>query len=217
MIGLPLGFSSPLLLLALLALPILWWLLRLIPPRPMRIAFPPTRILFDIQPKEETPARTPWWLTALRLLLAALIILAAAGPVWNPPPTATSAGGLEILVVDSGWPAAASWRERIVAAESIISRAEAQGRPMALLPSGAPPKDPSLLRPGEAREALRLLAPSPHTPDRAELLPPVERLLRQHRDASIIWLADGVDLGGGSDFAPKLAALAGDRLSVLNG
>ena len=42
--GLPIGFTSPLLLLALLALPILWWLLRLIPPRPRRIAFPPTRI-----------------------------------------------------------------------------------------------------------------------------------------------------------------------------
>src|SRR5438132_311083 len=63
MIGLPLGFTSPLLLLALAALPILWWLLRLVPPRPRRIPFPPTRILFDIEPKEETPARTPWWLT----------------------------------------------------------------------------------------------------------------------------------------------------------
>ena len=78
MIGLPLGFTSPYLLLALAALPILWWLLRLVPPRPRRISFPPTRILFDIEPKEETPARTPWWLTALRLLLAALIVIAAA-------------------------------------------------------------------------------------------------------------------------------------------
>src|SRR5207249_3749177 len=40
-------------------------------PRPRRIAFPPTRLLFDIAPKEETPARTPWWLTLLRLTLAA--------------------------------------------------------------------------------------------------------------------------------------------------
>src|SRR3979411_239324 len=85
MIGLPLGFTSPFLLFALLALPVLWWLLRLVPPRPRLSTFPPTRILFDIEPKEETPARTPWWLTALRLLLAALVILAAAGPSWDPP------------------------------------------------------------------------------------------------------------------------------------
>src|SRR5262249_32406891 len=46
--GLPLGFAQPLVLLGLLSLPVLWWLLRLIPPQPRRIAFPPTRLLFDI-------------------------------------------------------------------------------------------------------------------------------------------------------------------------
>ena len=83
--GLPLGFAQPLVLLGLLSLPVLWWLLRLVPPRPRRIKFPPTRLLFEIAPKEETPARTPWWLTLLRLTLAALVIIAAAGPLWNPP------------------------------------------------------------------------------------------------------------------------------------
>ena len=86
MIGsLPLGFAQPLVLLGLLSLPVLWWLLRLVPPRPRRVDFPPTRLLFEIAPKEETPSRTPWWLTLLRLTLAALIIIAAAGPLWNPP------------------------------------------------------------------------------------------------------------------------------------
>jgi len=46
-----------LVLLALLALPVLWWLLRLIPPQPRRIAFPPAQLLFDITPKQETPRR----------------------------------------------------------------------------------------------------------------------------------------------------------------
>jgi len=65
--SLPLGFAQPLVLLGLLSLPVLWWLLRLVPPRPRRINFPPTRLLFEIAPKEETPARTPWWLILLRL------------------------------------------------------------------------------------------------------------------------------------------------------
>ena len=65
--GLPLSFAEPFLLLGLSSLPVLWWLLRVTPPRPRRIEFPPTRLLFDIAPKEETPSRTPWWLTALRL------------------------------------------------------------------------------------------------------------------------------------------------------
>src|SRR5215471_4081357 len=66
--GLPLSFAEPLMLIGLFSLPFLWWLLRVMPPRPRRIEFPPTRLLFDISPKEETPSRTPWWLTLLRLL-----------------------------------------------------------------------------------------------------------------------------------------------------
>ena len=97
--GFPLAFAEPLVLLGLLSLPILWWLLRLVPPRPRRIDFPPTRMLFDIAPKEETPARTPWWLTLLRLALAALVIIAAAGPLWNPPvATATTSAPLIIFL-----------------------------------------------------------------------------------------------------------------------
>jgi hypothetical protein len=82
MMGLPLSFAEPWLLAGLLSLPALWWLLRVMPPRPRRVDFPPTRLLFDIAPKEETPSRSPWWLTLLRLLAAALVILAAAGPIW---------------------------------------------------------------------------------------------------------------------------------------
>ncbi|MDP1866431.1 MAG: BatA domain-containing protein, partial [Bradyrhizobium sp.] len=82
--GFPLAFAQPFLLLGLLSLPVLWWLLRVMPPRPRRVEFPPTRLLFDIAPKEETPSRTPWWLTLLRLAAAALVIMAAAGPIWNP-------------------------------------------------------------------------------------------------------------------------------------
>jgi hypothetical protein len=215
--GLPLAFASPFLLLGLFALPVLWWLLRLIPPRPRRIAFPPTRILFEIEPKEETPARTPWWLTLLRLLLAALIIIAAAGPLWNPPPAGTRPTGPLVLIIDSGWPAAANWNERINTAEAIVGRAEAEGRGVAVLATGAPPKESSLLRPGEAREVLRLLKPSPHTPDRSEILPPLARLVRSVPDASVIWLADGVDLGGSGKFVEALNQIAGDRLSVVAG
>ena len=75
--GLPLSFAEPILLLGLLGLPALWWLLRVMPPRPRRLEFPPPRLLFAIAPREETPSRTPWWLTALRLLAAALAYHAA--------------------------------------------------------------------------------------------------------------------------------------------
>lgn len=215
--GLPLGFTSPWLLAALIGLPLLWWLLRLVPPRPRRIAFPPTRLLFDIEPKEETPARTPWWLTALRLLLAALIIIAAAGPILNPRPAGSSAGGPTAILIDSGWAAAPRWAARMQAAEQIIGRAENDHQAVAVIATGAAPKEVSLLPPAEARDALRLIAPVPHSADRSAALLPLGRLLRLNPNLSVVWLSDGVDSGNAAAFVDKLAELAPRRLTVLNG
>src|SRR5690606_38781505 len=81
---LPLSFGAPAILFGLLALPVIWWLLRLTPPRPQTELFPPLRILARVVRKEETPHQSPWWLTLLRLVMAALVILALAEPVFNP-------------------------------------------------------------------------------------------------------------------------------------
>src|SRR5215207_5227031 len=160
--GLPIGFAQPLVLLGLLSLPVLWWLLRLIPPRPRRIAFPPARLLFDIVPKEETPARTPWWLTLLRLSLAALLIFSAAGPMWNPS-VATSGGSAPLaLLIDDGWAAAATWDTRIRTGEDILSRAEADGRAVAIIPISEAGRGISMQPAAAARVVLRKLAPKPH-------------------------------------------------------
>ena len=148
--GLPLGFAQPLVLLGLLSLPVLWWLLRLIPPQPRRIAFPPTRLLFDIAPREETPQRTPWWLTLLRLTLAALVIIAAAGPLWNPPVATSTAKAPLALLIDDGFPAAGTWDARMRTAEDLIARAEADQRGVALIPLSEPARDISFETPAAA-------------------------------------------------------------------
>ena len=170
MIGtLPLAFAQPLVLIGLLALPMLWWLLRLVPPRPRRINFPPTRILFEIAPKEETPSRTPWWLTLLRLLLATLIIIAAAGPLWNPPLTTSQASAPLALLIDDDWAAAATWDTRVRTAEDLIARAETDGRGVAIIPLSDVGRDISLETPGAARVRMRQLKPKPHTVERTEV------------------------------------------------
>ena len=175
--GLPLGFAQPLVLLGLLSLPVLWWMLRLIPPRPRRVNFPPTRLLFDIKPKEDTPARTPWWLTLLRLLLATLVILAAAGPLWNPP-VATTTGATPIaLLIDDGFGAAASWDVRLRTADDIVARAEADNRGVAIVPLGEASRDISLQTPAAARVRLKQLKPMPYAVERTDALPAISRLL----------------------------------------
>jgi hypothetical protein len=218
MIGLPLTFAQPLVLLGLLSLPVLWWLLRLIPPRPRRVEFPPTRLLFDIAPKEETPARTPWWLTLLRLTLAALVILAAAGPIWNPQIATSRSTGSLALLLDDGWGAAATWDARLRTTEDLIARAEADNRGVALVPLSEPARDISLQTPGAARVRLKQLRPKPHSVDRMEALPALERFLSAQAGVELVWLSDGIDMGRGTEFVQALArASAGRSVTVVQG
>jgi hypothetical protein len=218
MMGLPLGFAQPLVLLGLLSLPVLWWILRLIPPRPRRVEFPPTRLLFDIKPKEDTPARTPWWLTLLRLMLATLVILAAAGPLWNPP-VATTTGATPIaLLIDDGFGAAASWDARLRTADDIVARAEADNRGVAIVPLGEATRDISLQLPAAARVRLKQLKPLPYAVERTDALPTISRLLAAAPDMEVVWLSDGVDLGRGSEFVTGLAtATQGRTVSIVAG
>ena len=61
-------------------LPALWLLLRVTPPAPRRIEFPPLQLILDLMPRGDAG---PHALVAavLRLAMAALLILALAGPV----------------------------------------------------------------------------------------------------------------------------------------
>ena len=119
--ALPFSFSAPLALAALALLPALWLILRVTPPRPRRIDFPPLKIMADLIAKRETPAHTPWWLLALRMAVAALAILAVAGPVWNPVRDAAPSRGPVLLLIDNGFGAAADWQDRVAVAESRIA------------------------------------------------------------------------------------------------
>jgi hypothetical protein len=210
--GLPLSFAEPMLLLGLLSLPVLWWVLRVMPPRPRRLEFPPTRLLFDIAPREETPARTPWWLTALRLMAAALVILAAAGPVWNPQTGLAAATRAPLVILlDDGWSAASSWDIRIRAADELVAKADSDRRGVALIPLSEPARDITMMTGGTARVTLRQFVPKPYSIERVETLPAIERFLKATGDCEIAWLSDGVDTGRGQEFVEGLTKTIGDR------
>ena len=79
-----LAFAAPGMLALLVALPVIYWLLRLIPPLPKLVRFPAIRLLIGLEPSEQTPMKMPWWLLLLRMLLATALILAVARPLLNP-------------------------------------------------------------------------------------------------------------------------------------
>ncbi|MFD2250705.1 hypothetical protein FHS82_001543 [Pseudochelatococcus lubricantis] len=217
-LGLPLAFAAPLTLLALAGLPALWLLLRITPPAPRRIAFPPLRLALDLAPHRQTPARTPWWLLLLRLLIAALIILAAAWPAWNPLP-AMPGNGPVLLLLDNGFSAANDWPARVSAARDILASASRDKRPVALVGLADAPGDIALDSGADAGERLRALEPRPHVAERAAHLESIRRFLDSHADAAIAWVGDGTAVsaaGAGiadaeATFAARLDALRGAR------
>ncbi len=204
----PFAFATPWLLLGLASLPVLWWLLRVTPPAPRRIRFPALRLLLGLSPREETPAKTPLWLILLRMVLAALIILALAHPLLNPSATLAGKGPL-VLAVDNGWSAARHWEERRATLDQLIAQAERERRnlvllPTAPLPGGIAPPPLSLQRPADARAAVAELAPMPWPADRIAALDRLAKL-DLGGGAEIAWLSDGIDDGTARDFAAGLA------------
>jgi hypothetical protein len=183
-------FAAPLALVALAALPLLWWLLRVTPPSPRREIFPAIRLLLGLNPTEETPARTPWWLLLLRLVAAALVIIALARPVLDSSGSIAGKGPV-LLVIDNGWAAAAEWPRRMQMANTVLDRASRAGRRVGLL----------VTAPGENGAILKATAPMPVSDIRAlvgALRPEAWPSNRAAAGTDVVYIADG--LLDGSDF-----------------
>ena len=144
-------------------------------------------------------------------MLAALVIIAAAGPLWNPPVATAAAKAPLALLIDDGFPAAGTWDIRMRTTEDLIARAEADNRGVALVPLSEPSRDISFEDPGGSARAAQA--------DQAEAARRRARgrtagarpFPRRTRTSSWSGSRDGVDLGGGSDFVAALARLIGKR------
>ena len=191
------AFTNVGMLVALAALPVIWYFLRLMPPKPRLEHFPPTRLLLEIAHKDEQPATSPWWLTALRLLLAAIVIFALAGPVFKPTAEVAPGKGPLLVAIDNGWAAAPNWTATIDTAHRIVKLAEDAGRPIALLATADPANQS--LQPADSATILKrldALQPRPWAPRRAELATALANVAAKTPFGGVVWLADGV---GGPD------------------
>lgn len=128
----PIGFLTPWLLAALAALPVLWIILRALPPSPKIVQFPGIRLLKGLADQNPVAQRTPWWLLLLRVLAIAALILGFASPIWKPAPSERTDGPL-LVVVDGGWASAPVWSQIQTRAAREFEAAGSAGQPAALL------------------------------------------------------------------------------------
>jgi len=197
----PIGFAAPWLLIALAALPVLWVLLRAVPPAPIRRRFPGVALLLGLKDDESVTDRTPWWLLLLRMLAVAAVIVGLAGPVLNPEAEQEAGTGPLLILTDGSWASARDWQAQEETIDGLLAEAAREGRTAAVvrLTDAQPPQ---FLSPDTWRSRLPGLAPLAWAPTEAAMTGFAEDL----GDGSFEtwWFSDGLARTGRGDL---LAAL----------
>ncbi|MCR8722790.1 DUF4159 domain-containing protein [Frigidibacter sp. ROC022] len=200
----PIGFTAPWLLLGLIVLPVLWLLLRAVPPAPVRRLFPGVVLLFGLKDEEHEADKTPWWLLLLRMLAVAAVIVGFAGPVLNPDRTQEGQGPLLILA-DGTWADAADWQRRIERIGVALDEAARAGRPAAVVSLTDLPEGPLPFQAAEAwTQRLPGLTPHPWAPSPEALAAWIKGWEPGSFDS--LWLSDGLAHPGREDLLAALEA-----------
>ena len=186
----PVGFTAPFLLLGLIALPMLWLILRAVPPGPVRRQFPGVALLLGLKDDEAETDKTPLWLLILRMAAIAAAIVAFAGPVLNPQVRDKATGPL-LIAMDADWADARDWQRRVERATMLVDEAGRAGRTVALIRLTDPAAAPAFQAANAISVRMKGVLPQAWTPDFtawAAALPEGE--------FSTFWMSDGVDHPG---------------------
>jgi hypothetical protein len=193
-------FTQPLLLWALLVLPILWLILRAVPPAARRLRFAAVKLLLGLKDDTRQSDRTPWWLLLLRIVAIAAAILGFAGPILSPDPASPGQGPL-LMILDGGWAEAPDWTKRRDKAAEVLAEAGAAARPVALIRLTDPPQTPVFQAADVALARLNALSPAPWLPGQilnwAKVLP--------EGGFASFWFSDGLEHQGRTTLAAALA------------
>ncbi|WP_299889349.1 DUF4159 domain-containing protein [uncultured Ruegeria sp.] len=201
------GFTAPWILLGLLTLPILWLILRAVPPAPIRRLFPAVTLLLGLRDDESVSDRTPWWLLLLRMLAAAAIIIGLAGPVLNPSRDQAGSGPL-LLVLDATWAGASRWSSTLDQIDAQLAEAGRAGRPVSILRLSEP--EPPVFQAAEAwRGRLPGLTPNPWQPTEPQLEQVLGVLNEVEGGFDTHWFSDRLDYDGHDQMVSALQARGG--------
>ena len=197
----PIGFAAPWLLLALAALPLLWILLRAVPPAPIRRRFPGVALLLGLKDDEAVSDRTPWWLLLLRMLAVAAVIVGLAGPVLNPQQQGRTGSGPLLILLDGSWASSRDWSERADLVDGLLAEAGREGRTAAVVRLTTP-EAPVFQSADVWRTRLPGLAPQAWEPREEAVQGFIESLGTEGFET--YWMSDGLDRASRD---PLLAAL----------
>ncbi|MBL4667239.1 MAG: DUF4159 domain-containing protein [Sneathiella sp.] len=192
---LSLTFGNPWLLIALLGLPALYWLIKISPPSPKTVAFSAIQFLLPLKSREETTTSIPWWLLAVRLFIAFLIIVAVAEPKFNAP-NEFETKGPAVIFIDNSWAAAPNWDKFEVRLNQLFQQMKDQQNLVYLIPLSLQPTNKQILlnalRPEEAINQALKLQPTSLPLDREQIRPLLAEF-RKIQNVSFHWFSNGIE------------------------
>lgn len=194
-------FLNPWALMGLLALPLLWWIVRVTPPPERRYTFPPIRVFAESFPGAPPPKGAPPWLVMIRLLCAILAVLGLAQPVLNATPAPISHHPL-LIIIDNGWSAAPNWDHSVKEVTDLLKKAETQMRPVQVASTARSAQHYHLDistsgSVSNARELVKEIKPHPWESDLSALVDLLttntENLQSVQEKTETIWMTDGLE------------------------
>lgn len=191
-------FLSPWVLSALAAVPVLWWMLRVMPPRPKTIIFSAFFFLKGLKTNLKSAAHTPWWLLLLRTLVVVLFIMAFAEPVLHPAQNLPgSTQGNVLIVMDNGWASASHWKERQEKVKEYLKQVHRSGRSVIFLPTAPTAEDGHVhaygpVAPDEVDEGASRIKPQPWPSAYDEAVKTAQKTFSEHKITYAVFFSDGL-------------------------
>ena len=213
-----LSLIYPSALWAFLVIPGLWFILKMYPPSPKNIYFPPIQFLKNLLKQDETSSTTPIWLLIYRILIVSLIIFAFANPIYNPASILSKSGPL-VLIMDDSWPASINWEKRKNEIIEYIDQAERKNIPVVFITTakkGENIDSELFLSPKNARAKLETLNPNPWPADIDYINKRLDKLPLDNT-YNLIWLWDGINHDTQEKYQRLLLRLSDmGKLKIIN-
>lgn len=185
----------PLALLGLLTLPLIWILLRTLPPPARRQLFPPVSLLLEARDQQAQAATCPLWLRLLRIAMLAAATAGIAEPYFRPSGDSAGDGNPILILFDGGWAGAAEWDAKIDHAENLLHEAKRSGRQVAVrLLTEAPGSGLSFQSAEYWQAKMPELSPEPWMAAADALIDDLSEIAGAEFDSH--WISDGLHFPG---------------------
>ena len=202
-----LGITTPWLLLAFILLPVLWFVLRAVPPAAKRRRFPGVTLLLELRDYDTEPDNTPWWLLLLRTIIISCLIVGFSEPFLNFDSIDDKNADL-LVIMDGSWADAPNWKSQKKEALRVVQQAKNSGQKVAFLQLTDPIESLVFSAASDAQRQIQAAEPNAWLPNinSAEILTNLDNF-------DTYWIASAVQWPRQSEFIEVLLDKGNVRVS----